>query len=59
MEFRFILQTAFELLVAGFIIYGLFFEERFALAEKKAFLFIKRKSRECFSPLKDYGTDRV
>lgn len=43
MEIRFILQTIFEITVAGFIIYGLFFEERFVEAERKAIAFIKRK----------------
>lgn len=43
MEFRFILQSALELGVAAFIIYGLFFEERFAAVERRIFAFIKKK----------------
>lgn len=49
METRFVFQTLFEILVAGFIIYGLIFEDRFVAAEKKAFRFIKRRLRLMFS----------
>ena len=49
MEIRFILQTILEVAIAGFIIYGLFFEEGFVEAERKAFKFIKRKLRQTFS----------
>ena len=49
METRFVLQTLFEIAVAAFIIYGLFFEERFAEAERKAVLYIKRFLRQTFS----------
>ena len=49
METRFVFQTLFEILVAGFIIYGLIFEDRFVAAEKKAFRFIKRRLRVMFS----------
>jgi hypothetical protein len=35
MEFRFVLQTIFEIVVAAFIIYGLFFEEKFAQTERE------------------------
>ena len=48
MEFRFVLQTLFEIAVAAFIIYGLIFEERFAAYEKKAVAFIKRAFRQTF-----------
>lgn len=59
MEIRFILQTVFEIIVAGFIIYGLFFEERFVAAEKKAFSFIRRKLRETFSASYTHNSDRA
>ncbi len=49
METRFIFQTLFEILVAGFIIYGLIFEDRFVAAERKAFRFIKRRLSMMFS----------
>ena len=49
MEFRFVIQTLFEIAVAAFIIYGLIFEERFAAAEKKAVAFIKRFFRNTFT----------
>lgn len=49
MEIRFVLQTLFEIAVAAFIIYGLFFEERFAEAERKVVLYIKRFLRQTFS----------
>ncbi len=42
MELRFVLQTLFEIAVAAFIIYGLFFEERFADTERKVFGCLKR-----------------
>ena len=42
MEIRFVLQTLFEIAVAAFIIYGLFFEERFAETERKVARAIKR-----------------
>lgn len=56
MEFRFVLSTVFEIAVAAFIIYGLFFEERFAEAERKAVAFIKRQFERAFlpSPKEDY-----
>lgn len=54
MEIRFVLQTLFEIVVAGFIIYGLFFEERFVAAEKKAFRFIRRKLAKIFKPQPDF-----
>ena len=49
MEFRFIIQTLFEIAVAAFIIYGLIFEERFAQTEKKVICHIKRFFRQTFS----------
>jgi hypothetical protein len=49
METRFVLQTIFEIAVAGFIIYGLFFEEKFAETERKVFSAIKRYIRRTFS----------
>ncbi len=48
METRFILQTVFEIIVAGFIIYGLFFEARFAETERKVMRYIKRALRRTF-----------
>ena len=48
MEIRFIFQTIFEIIVAAFIIYGLFFEERFAHTERKAVAFLKRTVRRTF-----------
>ena len=48
METRFILQTVFEIVVAGFIIYGLFFEAKFAETERKAIRYIKRALRRTF-----------
>lgn len=58
MEFRFICSTIFEVAVAAFIIYGLFFEERFARAERRAVAYIKRKLTEAFST-RHYNSDRV
>ncbi len=58
MEFRFICSTIFEVAVAAFIIYGLFFEERFAEAERKALAFIKRRLADMFST-RSYHSDRV
>ncbi len=55
METRFIFSTLFEILVAGFIIYGLIFEDRFVTAEKKVFRFIKRSLSAMFS--KNLRTD--
>ena len=49
MEFRFVLQTLFEIAVAAFIIYGLFFEERFAEAERNLVSSIKRFLYNTFS----------
>ena len=49
MEFRFVVQTLFEIAVAAFIIYGLIFEERFAETEKKVVASIKRFFRQTFS----------
>lgn len=49
MEFRFVLQTLFEIAVAAFIIYGLFFEERFAEAERNLVSSIKRFLCNTFS----------
>jgi hypothetical protein len=43
MEFRFILQSVLELGIVAFIIYGLFFEERFVAVERRIFAFIKKK----------------
>lgn len=56
MEIRFVLSTVFEIAVAAFIIYGLFFEERFVEAEQKAVAFIKRQFERTFlpSPKEDY-----
>ena len=48
MELRFVLQTLFEIAVAAFIIYGLFFEERFAETERKVFAYLKRLFRQTF-----------
>jgi hypothetical protein len=59
MEIRFVLQTIFEIAVAGFIIYGLFFEERFVAAEKKAISFLRRKLREAFSSGYAHNSDRA
>ena len=59
MEFRFVIQTIFEVAVAGFIIYGLFFEHKFAEAERKAVAFIKRKSRKYFCAPSDFSSDRI
>lgn len=56
MEIRFVLQTLFEIAVAAFIIYGLFFEERFAEAEKRAVLYLKRLFRQTFVST-DYHTN--
>ena len=58
MELRFILLSVFELAVAAFIIYGLFFEERFAQAERKAVRYIKAWLRSTFSSHK-YHSDRI
>ncbi len=55
MESRFVFQTLFEILVAGFIIYGLIFEDRFVAAERKAIRFIKRSLSGMFS--KNLRTD--
>lgn len=49
MEVRFILQTLFEIACAAFIIYGLFFEERFAKMERKALAFLKDFLRQTFT----------
>lgn len=49
METRFILQTLFEVVVAAFIIYGLFFEAKFAETERKVFAYIKRLFRRTFA----------
>ncbi len=48
METRFILQTIFEIAVAAFIIYGLFFEAKFAETERKVMRYIKRALRRTF-----------
>jgi hypothetical protein len=58
MELRFVLLSVFELAVAAFIIYGLFFEERFAQAERKAVRFIKSWLNSTFSAHK-YHSDRI
>lgn len=49
MEFNFVLQTLFEISVAAFIIYGLFFEEKFAETERKVAVFFKRLFIRTFS----------
>lgn len=49
MEFRFVIQTLFEIAVAAFIIYGLIFEERFAETERKVVKAIKRFFHQTFS----------
>lgn len=49
MEIRFVLQTLFEILVAGFIIYGLIFEDRFADTERKVWSYLKRLFRQTFA----------
>ncbi len=59
MEFRFVVQTIFEVAVAGFIIYGLFFEHKFADTERKAVAFLKRKFRQYFLSPKNFGSDRI
>ena len=56
MEIRFVVQTLFEIAVAAFIIYGLFFEERFADTERKVFGFLKRFFRQTFINT-DYHTN--
>ncbi len=57
MEIRFVLSTVFEIAVVGFIIYGLFFEDRFADAEQKAWAFIKSKVRATFSDSSRFFAD--
>ena len=49
MESRFIIVSLFEIAVAAFIIYGLFFEERFAAAEQRLFAGIKQVVKHYFS----------
>ncbi len=49
METRFILQTIIEIAIAGFIIYGLFFEEKFVETERKVFSAVKRHIKNTFS----------
>ena len=56
MEIRFVVQTLFEIAVAAFIIYGLFFEERFADTERKVFGYLKRLFRQTFINT-DYHTN--
>ena len=58
MELRFVLLTIFEIAVAAFIIYGLFFEERFAEAERKAMRYVKSWFRATFADNK-YHSDRI
>lgn len=55
METRFIFSTLFEIAVAAFIIYGLFFEDRFVQVERKAVGFIKNRLSLMFS--KNLRTD--
>lgn len=45
MEIRFIIQTVLEIGVAVFIIFGLFFEQKLALAERKLFSLLRRRFR--------------
>lgn len=58
METRFILQTIFEIVVAAFIIYGLFFEHKFAETERRVFAAIKRWFHATFSS-GSYHSDRA
>lgn len=58
MELRFVLLTIFEIAVAAFIIYGLFFEERFAATERKVVRYIKSWLRATFSS-SHTGSDRI
>ena len=48
MESRFVLQSIFEFAVIAFIIYGLFFEDRFAETERKVARALKRLFRQTF-----------
>ena len=57
MEFRFAVQTLFEIAVAAFIIYGLFFEERFADTEKKVVSSVKRFFRQTFLDNNSFKTN--
>ena len=61
METRFILTTIFEIVVAAFIIYGLFNEDKFAKAERRAFAVLKEKLAKSFSHsnFQKMSSDRV
>ena len=49
MLFGYVLQSVFEIVVAGFIIYRLFFEERFAKTERQVVSYIKKLLSSPFS----------
>ena len=54
MELRFVIQTVIEILVAAILIYGLFFEEKWAKAERKIFKSAKRLILKTLYPNKTY-----